>query len=136
MTGVASVVPVWQHLHDLYPCGGGFARHQWFVGGSPVLLGGFERAPWAAVVASSGLILGAWYMLWLYQRVFFRQVSETVRGLVGQKLDGREIAILLTMSLLIVGIGIFPNVLLEYMHVTVEHLVADIQQAFAVFAAN
>jgi len=107
-----------------------------FVGEFLILLGGFERAPWAAVVASSGLILGAWYMLWLYQRVFFRQVSETVRGLVGEKLDGREIAILLTMSLLILGIGIFPNVLLEYMHVTVEHLVADTQQAFAFFAAN
>ncbi|MFT3958476.1 MAG: hypothetical protein QM665_05160 [Desulfovibrio sp.] len=40
------------------------------------------------------------------------------------------------MTALILGIGIFPNVLLEYMHVTVEHLVADTQRAFAVFAAN
>ena len=107
-----------------------------FVGEFLILLGGFERAPWAAVVASSGLILGAWYMLWLYQRVFFRQVSETVRGLTGEKLDAREVAILLSMAVLIIGIGIFPNVLLEYMHATVEHLVADTRQAFAAFSVN
>ena len=68
--------------------------------------------------------------------MFFRQVSETVRGLVGEKLDLREVAILLGMAVLIIGIGIFPNVLLEYMHATVDHLVADTQQAFAAFAVN
>ena len=75
-------------------------------------------------------------MLWLYQRVFFRQVSETVRGLAGERMDAREVAILLTMAVLIIGIGIFPNALLEYMHASVEHLVADTQRAFAAFSAN
>ena len=59
-----------------------------------------------------------------------------MRGLAGEKLDLREVAILLGMAVLIIGIGFFPNALLEYMHATVEHLVTDTQQAFAAFAVN
>ncbi|QCC86095.1 hypothetical protein DDIC_09460 [Desulfovibrio desulfuricans] len=51
-------------------------------------------------------------------------------------MDAREVAILLTMAVLIIGIGIFPKALLEYRHASVEHLVADTQQAFAAFSAN
>ena len=57
-------------------------------------------------------------------------------GLAGETLDMREVAILLVMAVLIIGIGIFPNVLLEYMHASVEHLVTDTQQAFAAFSVN
>lgn len=134
--GLASVMPLLSAFFMLFTLAAvGLPGTNGFVGEFLILLGGFEHI-WAAVVASSGLILGAWYMLWLYQRVFFVQVSETVRGLVGEKLDLREVAILLGMAVLIIGIGIFPNVLLEYMHATVDHLVADTQQAFAAFAVN
>ena len=135
--GLASVMPLLSAFFMLFTLAAvGLPGTNGFVGEFLILLGGFERAPWAAVVASSGLILGAWYMLWLYQRVFFRKVSETVSGLAGETLDMREVAILLVMAVLIIGIGIFPNVLLEYMHASVEHLVTDTQQAFAAFSVN
>jgi len=51
-------------------------------------------------------------------------------------MDEREAAILLTLAVLIVGIGFFPNALLEYMHASVEPLVAETQRAFAAFSAN
>ena len=44
-------------------------------------------------------------MLWLYQRVFFRKVSETVSGLAGETLDMREVAILLVMAALTLSLA-------------------------------
>lgn len=131
--GLASTMPVMAGFFLVFTLAAiGLPGTNGFIGEFLILLGGFERAPWAAVLASTGLILGAWYMLWLYQRVFFKQVSDMVRGLPG--LDGREWAILLTMSVLVFAIGIFPNMLLGYTHASVERLVNDAQQAFATFA--
>lgn len=133
--GLATTMPVMAGFFLVFTLAAiGLPGTNGFIGEFLILLGGFERAPWAAVVASSGLILGAWYMLWLYQRVFFKQVSDTVRGLPG--LDGRELSIMLTMAVLVLAIGIFPNMLLEYTHASVERLVSDTQQVFAAFAAR
>lgn len=38
--------------------------------------------PLYAVIAATGLILGAWYMLWLYQRIFFGGVNEDCASLL------------------------------------------------------
>lgn len=133
--GLASAMPVMAGFFLLFTLAAiGLPGTNGFIGEFLILLGGFERAPWAAVAASTGLILGAWYMLRLYQQVFFKQVSDTVRGLPG--LEGRELAIVLTMGVLVLAIGVFPNMLLEYTHTSVERLVNDTQQAFATFAAR
>src|SRR4029079_17815583 len=42
-----------------------------FVGEFPILAGAFARSPWYAVFASTGMILGAYYLLWMLQRVVF-----------------------------------------------------------------
>jgi NADH-quinone oxidoreductase subunit M len=42
-----------------------------FVGEFPILVGMFDRSPRAAVLASLGMILGAYYLLWMLQRVLF-----------------------------------------------------------------
>jgi len=46
-----------------------------FVGEFLVLLGAFQRQHWWAVLAATGVILSACYMLWMYQRVFFGTVD-------------------------------------------------------------
>lgn len=98
-----------------------------FVGEFLILLGSFERLPWTAVVAASGLILGAWYMLWLYQRIFFNEVNQNLHGLA--ELNVREILTLAPMVLLIFWIGLYPNALLSYMHVSVVHLLDQVHGA-------
>src|SRR5262249_59782682 len=45
-----------------------------FVGEFLILLGAFGRWPWATAVATSGIILGALYLLWMFQRVVFGPV--------------------------------------------------------------
>src|SRR5262249_62028960 len=47
-----------------------------FVGEFLILLGTFRANPWAGVLAVSGVVLGAVYMLWMYQRVIFGPIKN------------------------------------------------------------
>jgi NADH-quinone oxidoreductase subunit M len=47
-----------------------------FVGEFPILAGMYDRSPWTAVIASSGMILGAYYLLWMIQRVVMGPLRE------------------------------------------------------------
>jgi len=123
--GLASTMPIFAGFFLLFTLAAiGLPGTNGFIGEFLILLGGFERLPWTAVVASSGLILGAWYMLWLYQRIFFNEVKEGMNGLV--ELNLREIVILVPMVLLIFWIGLYPNALLSFLHVSVGHLLDQV----------
>jgi len=123
--GLATTMPVFAGFFLLFTLAAvGLPGTNGFIGEFLILLGSFERAPWTAVVAASGLILGAWYMLWLYQRIFFNEVNEAMHGL--KPLDLREILTLLPMVLLIFWIGLYPNALLGFLHVSVGHLLDQV----------
>jgi len=72
------------------------------------------------VLSATGIIIGAGYMLWLYQRVFFMKTNEKVVGL--PQMDLREIITLVPMVILVFWIGIYPDTFLSFMHPSVEHL--------------
>lgn len=95
-----------------------------FIGEFLILLGSFIAKPWAAFFAATGLILGAWYMLWLYQRIFFNPVNDKVVGLPELKI--REIATLVPMVALIFWIGLYPDSMLSFMHASVAHLLEQV----------
>ena len=123
--GLASTMPVFAGFFLLFTLAAvGLPGTNGFIGEFLILLGGFERQPWLAVIAASGLILGAWYMLWLYQRIFFNEVKESMRGLA--QLNLREILTLAPMVLLILWIGFYPNALLSFLHVSVTHLLDQV----------
>lgn len=80
-----------------------------FVGEILVLVGAFEsNLRWYAVVASSGVILSAVYMLWMYQRVMFGKLDNPKNQNL-KDLDGREIAIMLPLVFLIFFMGLYPT---------------------------
>ena len=105
-----------------------------FAGEFLILLGMFQRA-WAdapaalagqylaiAVLALSGVILGAWYMLWLVQRVFFGPLKEPHgdhHEPVGD-LSAREILALAPLVVFVLWIGLRPNDFLSRMAPTIE----------------
>lgn len=123
--GLASTMPVFSGFFLLFTLAAvGLPGTNGFIGEFLILLGGFERQPWTAVVAATGLILGAWYMLWLYQRLFFNEIKPSMQGLT--ELNLREILTLLPMVLLIFWIGLYPNALLGFLHVSVGHLLDQV----------
>jgi NADH-quinone oxidoreductase subunit M len=91
-----------------------------FIGEFLIILGGFTANRLAGVLAATGVIIGAAYMLWLYQRVFYMKVHEKVVGL--PDMDGREIIALAPLIILVFWIGVYPTLFLDFMHPTVEHL--------------
>jgi len=123
--GLASNMPVFASFFLLFTLASvGLPGTNGFIGELLILLGSFLTKPWVALVAASGLIIGAWYMLWLYQRIFFNPVNLKWKGI--RELDGREIATFLPMVILIFWIGLYPNSMLEYMHVSVAHLLEQV----------
>ncbi len=117
-----------------------------FAGELLILVGAFQRA-WAqhlvgpafvyqaaSVLAVFGVVLGAWYMLWLYQRVFFGPVREPEIEHDGdseapiQDLSGREIASLVPLVVLIFWIGLQPSFFLDRMRPTLDRLTEGVMQ--------
>jgi NADH-quinone oxidoreductase subunit M len=97
-----------------------------FVGEFLILLGTFEFNRLFAVLAALGIILGAVYMLWMYQRVMYGEIThEENRHL--SDLSPREIALLVPVVLLIVWIGIYPRPFLRPMEASTAHLLKQMQ---------
>lgn len=123
--GLATNMPVCGSFFLLFTLASvGLPGTNGFIGELLILLGSFLTKPWVALIAASGLIIGAWYMLWLYQRIFFNPVNSRWNGI--KELDAREIATFLPMVILIFWIGLYPNSMLEYMHVSVAHLLEQV----------
>jgi len=120
--GVASVMPLYASLFIVFTLASiGLPSTNGFIGEFLIILGGFTANQWAGVLAATGIIIGAGYMLWLYQRVFFMETNPKVAAL--HDMDMREIITLLPMVVLIFWIGIYPDTFLGFMHKSVEHLI-------------
>ena len=99
-----------------------------FVGEFLSLLGAFQVNTVVAFFATSGLILGATYMLMLYRRVIFgEQVNDDAAKM--PDLNKREIGVLAPLALLVIWLGIFPGVVMDRMAPSVERLVGRYQSA-------
>ena len=83
-----------------------------FVGEFLILLGTFFTYRWWVIPAAFGIILGAVYMLWAYQRVFHGEVTHEENGRI-RDLRWREVAMLAPVLALIVVIGFYPKPFLE-----------------------
>ncbi|MDA3037983.1 MAG: NADH-quinone oxidoreductase subunit M [Actinomycetota bacterium] len=96
-----------------------------FVGEFLILLGGFEGARWWTVVAVSGVILAALYLLWAYQRVFHGPADGPNVGF--PELRFSEGLVLLPLLALIVFLGIYPKPVLERIEPAVDRLLVHVE---------
>jgi NADH-quinone oxidoreductase subunit M len=126
--GLATVMPVYAAFFMVFTLSAiGLPATNGFIGEFLILLGGFTRSKLAGVLASTGIIIGAAYMLWLYQKVFFMEVNEKVAGL--PDMDIRESLTLIPLIVLVFWIGIYPNSFLSFMHASVAHLLERVNMA-------
>jgi len=97
-----------------------------FVGEFLILVGTFQVHRLAAVLATSGIIFAAVYLLWMYQRVCFGEVTaDANRRLVD--LSPREWAVLVPVLLFIVWIGVYPTTFTAMTEPSVHALIAQVQ---------
>ena len=95
-----------------------------FVGEYLVLIGAFLTARWWVVVAATGVILAALYLLWAYQRVFHGEPDEDNRSF--PELRWREAMTLLPFIAVIVFTGVYPKPMLERIEPAVHDLIEHI----------
>ncbi len=114
--GIAKPMPVFAALFGITVMSSvGLPLLNGFVGEFLILLGAFEQAPGVTVAASSGVVLAAVYLLWMYRRVFFGPVENPEnRGLIDLGL--REKAVLVAMIVPMFWIGIYPETFLRRLH--------------------
>ena len=99
-----------------------------FVGEFLILLGTFFKLRVAAVLAVLGVVLGALYMLWAYERVSFGAITrEANRGLAD--LSPRELLVMVPMLVLVVVMGLYPGPFLRRMEPSVEVLLGRVRAA-------
>ena len=102
-----------------------------FVGEFLILVGAFGVSPWLAAVATTGVIFAAVYLLWMYQRVIFGEIThEENRAL--PDLSPREWAMLVPVVVFIVWIGVYPMTFTGKTEATLEALIAQVQSKSAV----
>ena len=104
-----------------------------FVGEFLILLGAFQVHRGLAVVAATGIIFAAVYLLWMYQRVAFGPVTHEENRRLAD-LDRREWAVLAPLVLFIVWIGVYPAPFTRPAEATIEALIAQVQAKAGVAA--
>lgn len=121
--GLAKVVPLFAAFFLVVVLSSiGLPGLNGFVGEFLVLLGAFRTLPTFAVIGALGVILAAVYMLWMYQRVMFGEVThEENKHLLD--LNIRELTVLVPVVLAIVWIGIYPQPFLKRLEVSTKAIV-------------
>ena len=125
--GVATPMPVFAAFMVLFAmANSGLPGTSGFVGEFLVILGAFQANAWFAVLAALTLIFGAAYTLWMVKRVIYgKVVSDDVANL--KDVNAREILFLSILAIMVLVVGIWPNPVLEVMHVSVENLLQHME---------
>ena len=97
-----------------------------FVGEVLVLVVAFKANSWVAAFVAIGVILGAAYMLYLYRRIIFGELTK--ENLMKIKdMSRREIAIFAPLLILTIWMGVYPSSFLDFMHVSVTNLLTQVE---------
>jgi NADH-quinone oxidoreductase subunit M len=93
-----------------------------FIGEFTILQGAFARNFWWAFFAASGIVLGAAYLLWLYQRIFFGEITNPANAKLPD-LTFREQLTLAPLVILALWIGLYPKPIFDVIRRPSEKIV-------------
>jgi NADH-quinone oxidoreductase subunit M len=101
-----------------------------FVGEILIMVGTFQVNTWVCALIATGMILGAAYMLYLYRRVVFGELTkESLKSI--RDMSWREIAVFAPLVVVVLWMGIYPLSFLLPIEVSVAKLIADYNTAIA-----
>jgi len=130
--GLAEVMPRYAILFMLFTMASlGLPGTSGFVGEFLAIVGAWQVSKLLALLAASGMVLGAAYMLFLYRRVIFGALTkDTLKGLAD--LSPREVAVFAPLAVLTLWMGIYPSSFTAFFDQSVARLIAQHQAAIAV----
>ncbi len=120
--GVVNRMPVFAAFMVLFAmANSGLPGTSGFVGEFMVIIASFDASIWYSALAAVTLIVGAAYSLWLVKRVIFGEaVSDAVLAL--QDVNAREFVILMSLAILVIVVGVWPALLVDYLNPSLEHV--------------
>ncbi len=134
--GLVNVMPKYAFVFMIFTMAAiGLPGTSGFVGEFLVLVGVFQINIIVAVLASSGVVLAAAYMLWLYRRVIFGKISS-VEIKEMKDLNKNEIYIFSSLVLLIIFFGIYPEPLFNTINISVDNLIEQYQADINFYSAQ
>jgi len=128
--GIGNTMPVYAGLFLIITLSSvGLPGLNGFVGEFLALAGAFAGSnPWFAVVGTSGVILAAVYLLWMYQRVVYGTEPGDLRQ-PWPDLNLRELVTLVPIVVMTVWIGLFPSSFLGVVEGSAEKLIKGVNAA-------
>jgi len=126
--GLSKVMPVFATIFMIVTFSSvGLPGTNGFVGEFLILVGAFEsNLRVFTVFATTGVILAAVYMLWMFQRVMMGKVTNPKNEKL-KDLSAREVVIMLPLLLFIFWIGFYPNTFFEKMNPSLENLIQQVK---------
>jgi NADH-quinone oxidoreductase subunit M len=124
--GVVNVMPYFAAFFMVFTmASAGLPATSGFVGEILVLVGTYKAAPWAAIVAATGLVLGAAYMLWLYRRVVFGEITNSH---VSELKDAniREWLYFVPLVVAVIWLGVHPTSISNSMDASIRKVLAQV----------
>ena len=124
--GVANTMPKFAAFAVLFAMANcGLPGTAGFVGEWMVILGAVKYNFWIAAAASTTLIFGAAYTLWMVKRVYFGDVAnDDVKNLVD--INGREFLMLAVLAIAVMWMGLYPKPFTDVMNVSVAELLKHV----------
>jgi len=127
--GVSNNMPGYALLFMLFTMAAvGLPGTSGFVGEFLSLVGTYKASSWAAIVGTTGIILGAAYMLWLYWRIAFG-AARTKEAAAMPDLSGREWWLLAPIGAVVLWMGVYPESFMRPIRADVGRLIERIERA-------
>lgn len=130
--GLANKMPIYTGIMSIaFFAAIGLPGLSGFISEALVFLGAFSTYPVLTIISGSGIILGAAYMLWTLQKVFFGELPEKWKGPwdpSGKKykhddINALELTALVPLAIVIIFLGIMPNPIINMMTASVNHFI-------------
>ena len=129
--GLSKVMPVYAAVFLIMTMSSiGLPTLNGFIGEFLILQGVFVASKIWAAFAASGVVLGAAYMLYLYQRTMFGKIENPKNERL-LDLSGREFATFAPLLVLAVWIGLYPKPFLDRLETSVQHVIARVSPQYA-----
>ncbi len=134
MGGLAARTPVYAAIFGFFMLASlGLPGLAGFVGEFLVFVGTFAVSPLAAFTATIVMTIGAAYLMWMYQRMIFGELSDFLKGLGHHLTDmtPTELVTLTPLLALTLLFGLFPGLVLDLLHVPVDGILLQFREATA-----
>jgi len=132
--GLATSVPVYSTFFLIVVLSSlGLPLLNGFVGEFLIIVGSYYRHAAYAALASAGVVLAAVYLLWMYQRVFYGEITNEKNRTLPD-CDWREKLILTILVVMIIAMGVYPQPFLRRMDKGVDAIMQRIDRHTLIIA--